>query len=165
MKKTVVLLCVLCASLIGYAQIDTLPLFKQFPDVPPFSLLKIPDSTIFKKEDLQKKTPTLIVLFSPDCEHCQHFTSQLIEQKEQFKKIQIIMVSYLDVSIIKTFYYTNHLQDYKNITVCRDGQYFLGTFYNLHTFPSIILYNKKGRLVKNFDGLVKISDIIMALKN
>jgi thioredoxin-related protein len=146
------------------AQTDTIPLYKQFPDVPPFSIMKVPDSTKFTKADLKKRKPTIIIIFSPDCEHCQHETKELIKNIDLFKNTQIVMCSPLDYKYLLAFYKDFDLEKYPNITVGRDGTYILGTFYNIHNFPSIFVYNKKGQLVEGFDGSVKIEKIAEALQ-
>jgi thioredoxin-related protein len=146
-----------------FAQNDTIPLYKQFTSIPPFTLLNISDSTIFTKENLLKRKPTLIILFSPDCDHCKHFTSQLITNIDLLQQYQIIMVSFLNTALIKQFYTEYALSKYSNIIVAKDSAYFLGTFYALHTYPSIILYNKKGKFVQMFDGTVPIKTIAAAL--
>jgi thioredoxin-related protein len=146
-----------------FAQNDTIPLYKQFTSIPPFTLLNISDSTIFTKANLLKRKPTLIILFSPDCDHCKQFTSQLIAHIDLLQQYQIIMVSFLNTALIKQFYNEYALSKYNNIIVARDSAYFLGTFYALHTYPSIFLYNKKGKFVQMFDGTVSIKTIAAAL--
>jgi hypothetical protein len=44
------------------------PAYKRFPTIPALELLR-PDSTKFTKDDLKKQN-TLIMYFSPDCDHC-----------------------------------------------------------------------------------------------
>src|SRR5687767_3582371 len=102
-----------------YAQKGSLPVYKQFPTVPPFSLIAAPDSISFSKEDLTKK-PVLIVVFSPDCEHCRQFTKDLLANYQLVKKAQIIMSSALNYNIIKKFYEEFKIADYPQIIVGRD---------------------------------------------
>ena len=84
------------------AQADSTLSFLQFP-VPPFNIIKAPDSTRFTKSDLSKKKPTVIIIFSPDCEHCQHETKELTGHIDLFKKAQIVMASTMEYSYIKKF--------------------------------------------------------------
>lgn len=141
------------------AQADNSLIYLQFPVVPPFTINKIPDSSFFTKADLRKKKATLIILFSPDCEHCQLETKLLKDSMQVLKNVQIVMVSFLDFNLIKKFYEDFQLRNYPNITMGRDGKYFLGTFYKLHTYPSMFLYNKKGALIKEFIGNIPIHTI------
>ncbi|MEO6538363.1 MAG: TlpA disulfide reductase family protein [Ferruginibacter sp.] len=145
------------------AQQDSLPLYKRFPQVPPLSIITVPDSTRFTKEDLHKKKPVLIIVFSPDCEHCQHAIKDLEENAAAFKKVQVIMVSALDHSIIKKFYYEYNISSYPNIIVGRDANYFLGSFFSITNFPSIFLYDKKGNFVEKFEGDVSFTKIAARL--
>jgi thiol-disulfide isomerase/thioredoxin len=149
----------LFAATISMAQTDSIPLYMQFPNVPPFSIMQAPDSTKFSKEDLTKNKPTLIIMFSPDCDHCKHETTELLRNIELFKHWQIIMVAHLDYNLIKQFYTKFNIADYPNIVIGRDGAYFLGTFYKIETYPTMFLYNRKGKFVKKFEGSVPAKTI------
>ena len=144
------------------AQADSTLSFLQFP-VPPFNIIKAPDSTRFTKSDLSKKKPTVIIIFSPDCEHCQHETKELTGHIDLFKKAQIVMASTMEYSYIKKFYEDYKIADYPNIIMGRDPSYFLGTFFHVRFFPAIFVYDKKGKFVKSFDGNAPIEKIAEAL--
>ena len=156
-------LLIICIGKTGYSQADTSLLYLRFPTVPPFSINKAPDSIKFTKDDLHKKTATVIMVFSPDCEHCQHEINEIKANIRLFKKAQIVMASPLDYSYIKKFYEEYKIADYPNITIGRDPTYMLGTFYHIRSFPAIFVYNKKGKFVKAFDGTVPVQRIAEAL--
>jgi thioredoxin-related protein len=141
------------------AQADSTLIYLRFPTVPPFSITKVPDSTRFTKDDLSKKKATVIIIFSPDCEHCQHKTQELTDNIKLFKKAQIVMASPLEQSYLKKFYEEYKIADCPNIIIGRDAGYFLGTFYNVRSFPAIFVYDKKGKFVKAFDGTVPVDKI------
>ena len=163
MKKCFLLLLALAAFYTSNAQQDTTALYLQFPDVPPFTIQTAPDSNTFVKADLKKRKPTLIMLFSPDCDHCTHQTKLLKTDIALLKDVQIVMVSFLNFDLIKKFYENFNLADYPSISVGRDSKFFLGTFYKLHTYPSMFLYNKKGKFVQHFEGIVEVKKIAEAL--
>lgn len=143
---------------------DSLPLYKKFPDVPPFMLTTLPDSGIFKKDDLEKKKYTLIMVFSPDCDHCQHATEDLLANINSFKKVQIIMATPLEYRLIIPFYQKYQLANQKNIVVGRDPTYFLGNFYGVRNFPSMYLYDKKGKFVRFIEGTIPFATIAGYIK-
>ncbi|CAN5793551.1 hypothetical protein BH11BAC4_BH11BAC4_25270 [soil metagenome] len=145
------------------AQTDTIPIYQRFPDLPVFTIMTTPDSIKFTKVDIKKKTPAIIIIFSPDCSHCQLATKDLLAHIDLFKKTQIIMVSSLDYSNIKKFYEEYKIADYPNITMGRDGAYYLGTFFKIKSFPSIFVYDKKGKFVKTFVGDIKMEEVAEAL--
>lgn len=146
------------------AQTDTSALYFKYPNVPPFTITRVPDSTKFAKADLIKNKAVLIMVFSPDCDHCKHEVKEITQHIELFENIQIVMASSLDFHLIKTFYETYKIADYPNITMCRDYSYFLGNFFKIKFFPAIFLYDKKGNFVKAFDGSVPVQKIAEALK-
>ncbi len=145
------------------AQTDTLPIYKRFPEVPPFSIIKVPDSTRFTKEDLNARKSTIIMLFSPDCDHCQHAIKELLANIGLFKKAQIVLASPLDFNILKKFYVEYKIKDYPNISVGRDLTYFFGSFYTVNNFPAIYIYNKQGKLSEEFSGKLDIKKAVAAL--
>lgn len=138
-------------------------LYLRFPTVPPFKLTKVSDSTYFTKDDLNKKKATIIMVFSPDCEHCQEETREITANIHLFKKAQIVMASPLEHQILRKFYDEYKIADYPAITMGRDPSYFLGTFYKVRAFPAIFIYNKKGKLVNWFTGATALSKIIESL--
>jgi thioredoxin-related protein len=163
MYRILIIITLIISALSAPAQTDTSLLYLRFPIVPSFKLTRIPDSTYFSKEDLKKKRATMIMMFDPHCEHCQHFVRELAADMDEFKKVQIIMVSPHPYSDLKQFYDDYGLSAYPNIIMGSDPSYFLGTFYKVRTFPSIFLYNKKGELVKPFIGAVTVGDIAKEL--
>ena len=163
MKKCILILFALVAFCTVNAQQDTTALYLQFPDVPPFTIQTAPDSTTFAKADLKKRKQTLIILFSPDCDHCKHQIKLLKTDIALLKGVQIVMVSFLNFDLIKKFYEDFKLADYPSISVGRDSKFFLGTFYKLHTYPSMFLYNKKGKFVQHFEGNATIKKIAESL--
>ena len=146
-----------------FAQVDTSLLYLRFPVVPPFSITKVPDSIKFVKDDLKRKTATIIMVFSPDCEHCQHETNELLAHIDLFKNTQIIMASPIDFAAIKKFYIDYRIADYPNIIMGRDPSYFLGTFFHIRSFPALFVYDKKGNFVKAFDGSVPVERVAQEL--
>jgi cytochrome oxidase Cu insertion factor (SCO1/SenC/PrrC family) len=163
MNKTILFFILFSIGKIATAQTDTSLLYLKFPTVAPFTIIKVPDSTKFTKADLKKKKAVLIMGFSPDCEHCQHETEQLLAHIDLFKKVQIVMITPLDYKYILEFYNKYELAKYPNITIGRDPIWFIGNFYGIKNFPAIYLYNKKGKFVQAFDGSVPVEKIADAL--
>ena len=153
----------------GFSQSETvsqsaLPVYKQFPTVPPFSLYIVPDSSLFLKKDLKKNKATIVFVFSPDCDHCQHATEDLIKNYDDLKKAQIVMATSLGYQYIPKFYAINQLERFKNIYMGWDQNRFLSNFYGVTTFPSVYVYDKKGNFVKGFEGNVSFDEVGKLLK-
>ncbi len=165
MKKLSLFFILAFASNLLFAQTvtPTLAAYLRIPTVPPFKITIAPDSTIFSKDELKKRKPTIIMIFSPDCDHCVHSTEDLIAHYPLFKKAQIVMVSALSYEHVKKFYNSLKISDYPNIKVGEDKNYFLGTFFEVRSFPAIFLYDKKGNFKHAFDANAKWETIAAAL--
>lgn len=163
MRNFIIFLVFICLCNAALAQTDSTPIYLRFPTIPPFSITKISDSSVFTKADLVKKKATVIFIFSPDCEHCQQETKALTANINLFKKAQIVMASPLEHRFLKKFYDEYKIADHPNIIMGRDPSYFFGTFYSIRSFPAIFVYDKKGNFVRAFDGhspVEKIAEIL-----
>lgn len=157
-----IVLVIASASL--FAQNDTSqPVYIRFPTIPSFTVYKAPDSSVFSREDLQKKKPALFMVFSPDCEHCQHETEELLANINEFKNTQIVMITYLPYEEMIAFYKNYKIANYPQITMARDTKFFFPVFFKVRNLPSIFLYDKKGNFKKSFEGSVKIDSLSAAL--
>jgi thioredoxin-related protein len=139
-------------------------LYLRFPFVPPFQLYRASDSTLFTKADLKKKKATLLIIFSPECDHCLQETNELKAQIQRFKKVQIVMASWLSFAQVKQFYQDYGLASYPNITVGWDKTFMLPPYYKLSSLPFMALYDKRGQLIKVFSGQVAIGQVAEAFE-
>ena len=145
------------------ASTPPIPTYERIKEVPPFNILLVSDSTMFAKDALQKNKKTLVIVFSPSCEHCKHATETLLADYKKFKDVNIVMATVSNYDATKKFFDEYKLQDYPNIKVGVDKEYFLGKFYEVRTYPSIFLYDKKGFFKKFFDWSYSMKDIAKAL--
>lgn len=132
-------------------------------DIPSFSIIKVPDSIKFEKTNLQKNKPVIIMIFSPDCEHCQLRLQEIKANIKLFKNIQIVMISNLGYNYISRFYKEFNISKYPGIVMGMDYRYVIGNFFTISSVPAIFLYNKSGKFVKAFDRNVPIKKIVAAL--
>lgn len=164
--KALFLFCLAVLSLPAFAQKDsTVPLappYQRFPIVPPLQLL-LPDSTTkYTKDDLPKGKPVLIMLFNPDCEHCQHEAEMFVAGRDLLKKIHIVMATPFPIYRLKAFTTDYGLDKMDNVVVAKDPHYFLIPFYDVRNFPFLALYDKKAKLIRTFDGSVTVEKLLDA---
>jgi thiol-disulfide isomerase/thioredoxin len=113
---------------------------------------------------LKKNSPVVVLFFSPDCDHCQRETKELLAYKEELKNIQILMVSSAPYPEVREFYETYHLSSMKNIRVGEDVNFKLGSIFKIRTYPSLFVYDQNGILAKAFVGNIGIPAILDAVK-
>ena len=162
MRKVLFALALLY-SITSLGQADSLKAaYLRYPTVPPFELLEVDSSTTFSKADLKKNQQTLLMYFSPDCDHCRHQTEDLLRDIHSFKKIQIVMATYQPFDSMKEFYQKYKLADYNSIHVGRDTKFILPPFYRMANLPYLALYDKKGNLITTLEGNQKVNKILKA---
>lgn len=167
MKKQVIFMFLLFFTGIisVYAQKDTItPAYQRYPGIPPFTLMAL-DSTTFTRDALTKNKPVLLMYFSPDCDHCQHQTKDMLADMEQLKQVQILMCSYQPLPQMQAFYKDYALSKYPNILMGRDISYFFPPFFQMKNLPFMALYNKKFVLIKIYEGNHRIEKLSGSFKN
>jgi thioredoxin-related protein len=165
MKKYILLFSLLALAKMGFTQVDsTTAPYLRFPNFPPVKLL-MPDSTsFFTKDELSKKSAVMLMLFNPECDHCQHETEEIIKNIDRFKNIQIVMATSMPFISMKEFMEKYKLAAYKNITVAQDTHYFLPSYYMIRNLPFLAFYNKKKELISVFEGSMPIEKALEELK-
>ena len=154
----------MCIVQLSFSQADsTQPIYLRFPTLPQFAIYNAADSTIFTRNNLEKKKATIFIIFSPDCEHCQHETEALIANIDKFKDVQIVMVEYLAFEEMVKFYKNYKIADHPNIIMGRDAKFYLPLFFKVESLPAIYVYDKKGNFKQAFSGSVKMDKIAAAL--
>ncbi|HVU53454.1 MAG TPA: protein disulfide isomerase family protein [Puia sp.] len=173
MKKAFLIVLVLASSHFLFAQQtpaapatqtqtqDEAPYLK-FPTIPPFHLLKLDSATYLTKDDLKKHHLTIVMFFSPTCDHCKHQTESILSNFKKFKDMEIVMATYQPFSEMREFYTEYHLAEHPNIKLGRDEKFFLAPFYKIRNLPYLALYDKKGNLITTFEGTQKVETILDA---
>ena len=165
MRKTIFFLLLVCSKLFSHAQTDvTATTLSNIQYIPTFKIFTAPDSTAFTNEQLKKGKPVLLMFFSPDCDHCQKETKELLAYKQELKGIQIVMVSPVSYNLIKGFYLGYNIASMPDVKMGQDLNYVLGSKYRLRTYPAMFLYDSAGKLVKAFVGNVGVTAVLAAVK-
>jgi thiol-disulfide isomerase/thioredoxin len=166
LKISLLIPALICICINAFAQTDaTATTLNNIQRLPAFKIFTVPDSTAFTNEQLKKNKPLVLMFFSPDCDHCQKETKEILAYKEELKNLQIIMASPVaSFGEIKNFYQEYNITSMKNIIMGQDPNYALCSRYHLRTYPSVYIYDAKGNLAKAFVGNVSVPTILDALK-
>jgi thioredoxin-related protein len=165
MKQFLALFTFILLSFYGQAQADSVikAPYEKVPVFPPVRLV-LPDKTSFNKKDLPAKKPVMLMLFNPQCEHCQHETEEMLKHMDWFSDFTIVMATMMPYDSMMAFRERYKLADYSNIIVGQDYQYFLTTFYQVRSLPFLAFYDKKGRLISVSRGTMPIDKVAAELK-
>jgi cytochrome oxidase Cu insertion factor (SCO1/SenC/PrrC family) len=163
-QKTLSLLILLLSVTTIMAQGDaSQPGYKKFPTIPPFTLLNI-DSTNITRDNLAKRKNTLIMVFSPSCDHCRHQTDSMLAHMDKLKNVEILMTTYQPLEELSTFYKEYQLAKYPNIKTGRDTHYFFVPFYKVANLPFMALYDEKGKLITTYEGTTSVQKLLQSFK-
>lgn len=159
--KSILITFLLWAWLPSFGQADTAQApYKRFPSLPPLQMLLADSATKYTKENIPKRKPVLVMLFSPECSHCQHTAEELVQHKEELKNIHIIMSTLHPLAQMNEFVENYGLKELKNVVVGRDVYYILPSFYAIKNLPYMAFYNQKGNLIMGFEGSMPISRVL-----
>lgn len=105
---------------------------------------------------LKKNTETVLIYFSPTCDHCKDFTSELLKHESVLKNKQIIMVTYVPIAEVKPFDSLYHISSKPNFKIGTEGYSFIvRKYYNVERFPYIVIYNNKMQRIKTLSPTEK----------
>ncbi len=150
----------------SFAQTDSakIPPYKRFPTLPPVQILLSDSSTMYTKAQIPNGKPVLIMIFSPDCSHCQHETEELVAHMDELKNVQIVMITFHPLWMMNDFISNYGLAKYPNIVVGKDINYITPGFYGISNIPYLAMYDKKGNLIEGFEGSLPIPKVVEILK-
>lgn len=156
MKKYLLLFCLATIAITCFSQKDSIQApYQKFPVFPPVKLM-LPGKETFTKNDLPKKKPVMLMIFSPMCEHCKQETEELIKNIDLFSKSAIVMATMMPYDSMMSFREKYKLDQFENIIVGQDMQFFLPSFYMITNLPFLAFYDKKGKLISSFEGSLPI---------
>lgn len=102
----------------------------------------------------------MLIYFAPDCGHCQKLVYDMKPKMNSFKDLQIVMITFTDIKMVKPFYEEYKLAEYPNITMGTEG--YGGSvqkYYQIRTTPFIAFYDAKGNLVKSYEKVPVMSEL------
>ena len=165
MKKILLLLIIAVKINSIHAQdFDTIPPYqKDSLHIPEFTVLRT-DSSYTNDKIIPKDKPVVIIYFSPSCGHCQLTADEFSKKMQDMKDIYFVWVSYYPLPEIKEFAKNFNLQQFNNITIGRDPNYTIPSYYRVKFTPFMAIYNKEHHLIKTYQQGTDADTLIKLLK-
>lgn len=129
-------------------------------DLPRLPLTTL-DSTRLMANDLEGST--VLVLFQPDCDHCQREATQIREHIAAFGGYKIYFVSDAGLPQLSQFAEAYNLADQSNVYFAQTTINDILSQVGPIEAPSLFVYSEEGRLVKSFIGETPIEEILKVL--
>lgn len=164
MKRLFILLVTFSFSGVILAQSDTTLPYLKNRQLPAFNLLSV-DSVVFTQKKLSADKSTILMMFNPDCDHCQKQLDSLLVIPEVIQKSQLVMISMVPLKFNREFYQKNHLEKYPFIYLGQDYEGLCLRFFKPHTVPVLAFYDRKRQFVNIHQGNAERSLILESLRN
>lgn len=131
--------------------------------LPPFNMLLSDGVTYYNASNIQKNKPLLIIYFDPECQHCRHFTADILKNSKKFSNTQIVMICCVPgLPPLQKFVADFGLAKHANIKVGTEGIYKATlNFYRVSVTPFTAVYNNKAELVKYYRTVPQIQELVM----
>ena len=119
------------------------------------------DGKAFSTRELPGKS--ILILFNTDCDHCQREAQSIGEKINAFKDYEILFVAADSTHHIQTFAKTYGLENKSNVKFGRAD--YMDVYMNFGSIPtpSIYLYSRERKLIKNFQGETPVEEIVKYL--
>lgn len=134
-----------------------------YAQVLPSFTMQLTNGKIIASREMLTTTPLLLIYFSPDCEHCQKLIKEILLKKDQFKKVNILLLTFFPLKDAINFENNYSIKVYPNITVATETHpLYLRKYYNLQHTPFTALFDNKGKLIIFYkdetplDGLINL---------
>jgi thiol-disulfide isomerase/thioredoxin len=164
MKKVTTLFCVFIVSLFAtmtlsaQENIDPDAPFLKDKNIPRFTL-NLTTGKSFSNTQIPKTKYTCIIIFSPDCSHCQEEAAELTKNADKFKSVFFIWNSYKEMAEIKAFATKYGLDKQSNVVIGKDPEFSIPVFFRPRMTPFVALY-EKGQLLKVYEQGVKVPELL-----
>lgn len=107
---------------------------------------------------------TILVFFSPDCDHCQREAQAIQGKLAAFKKYKLYFIApSLPTGDIQQFAEKYLLNGYPNVLFAKADIPEVIRIFGPMSTPSFFIYSSEKRLVKKFDGETKVEEILKFL--
>jgi len=127
------------------------------PDLSAVRFLREPNTAMLDNK------PTLIVLFDPDCEHCQYEAAQMQQQPSAFAGAAVYWLTTQTPARADAFarqYGLDSLAMMHVGTLTREESY---RAFGPTSVPHLFIYGPDGQLRKEYEGEVKIEAVVRYL--
>lgn len=129
-------------------------------DLPAMSITKLDGSSVNAKTLSGK---TILILFFPDCDHCQREAKAIQEHLESFKEYNLYFISTAPTAEVEKFSFDYDLSGKDNVHFATTTvQQVLDNFGPVDA-PSIYIYSAEGKRTQSFNGEVAIEEVLKSL--
>jgi len=133
--------------------------------LPSFNILLTDSVPRLNTAVIKEGVPIALLYFSPDCEHCQKETEAILRHMDYLKLAQFYFITNDPFDRLKLFKSYYKLDQYSNITIGIDEQFFLLRHFKGAYPPYLVLYDRQKRKRVAYQGEISVDTIISFIRN
>ena len=134
--------------------------------MPRFTFYTYEDATPFTTDDIEHGRKSVIVLFDTNCSHCQAEIDSIGKHYDEFKKVDIYLITLDAKPEIERFMntYGAALNGKNNVAILLDTNREFIPKFQPTKYPALYVYSENKKLIKYFAGQNDIKEIVKATK-
>jgi len=153
------ILCLSCATPGSKEKVNDTPAEPPGNDLPQMTVTTSDQSTVNLRE---LKGKAMLILFQPDCDHCQREAQEIRNHLDSFKEYALYFISADQMPAIEEFGQAYDLMGHSNIKLAATTVENVLSNFGPISAPSVYIYVDQ-KLVKKFNGEVGIDLILQAI--
>lgn len=112
-------------------------------------------------DEFDQQKPTVVIYFSPACEHCQYEATEISRHADRFERANTLLITpESSVDKVEAFALTYHLNEVDNLSILLDKDKQFIRHFGTAVFPAVFIYGPDRKLVKYYKGEIKIEAIL-----
>ncbi len=160
---TILFLLLILITWLVYSSVDRLnkkkTITRNLRVIPDLSI-KISDGSYISSRIEYKNTPLVIIYFNTDCSFCRDEAIEIKENRDFPQDLNFLFVSADDLKNIKVFSDSTGLSTLSNVVLGHITENAAYRLLGITSIPQIFIYNKQGKLTRQFKGMTKIGTIM-----
>ncbi|PWV47096.1 peroxiredoxin [Chitinophaga sp. S165] len=124
--------------------------------IPLVNLFLVDSVSYWNTSKIEEGKRTLVLMYRPSCPYSRTQIQYIIDDIEEFKDSQIIVVTTSAFGEMKKFSERYALTRFSNVKVGLDYQNGFLNYFEVQTVPYIAIYDANNKLVNFFDGLTPV---------
>jgi thiol-disulfide isomerase/thioredoxin len=129
-------------------------------ELPSFNLLLLDSTTHLNTNQIPSGKLTILLYFSPDCDHCQRETDSILHNMKSFERVQFYFVTNDPMDRMRVFNQYYKIYNYKNITLGQDYNFYFITHFKTNGPPYMVIYDQDKKERATFIGQADINKVI-----
>ena len=122
--------------------------------------LKLHEKHIVTQEDLNNGANLFVMMFNPNCSHCEDMTEEIEKYNKYFVKSKWVMVAHKTNEILlPNFIKSFKINDYPFMFIGSDSMNFNDNAYMFKALPQINIYDHNRKLIKYYAGDIPMDSL------